>query len=140
MNTRKSVKPFLITLVISMVISLAVLMARQFFTLDDYFEKMSALSDAFFVPGIVLVGFGVLVMVADEGFFDIFRYGLLKLTMTLRVQGKADEDMPKDFYEYRVARHGEKKKPQWSIFAVGAIDLLLAVLFLLLYSGGESIL
>lgn len=131
---RKKGLHYLITAVVSLSISLGVLLARGYFSMTDYNGKMAALSDAFFVPGILLSGFGILVVIADEGFFDIFRYGLLKLVSSMRIKNR-DEDMPKDFYEYRTARHGEKKGFMWHILITGIADLLLAVLFLFLYQG-----
>ena len=123
----------LITLAFSIVATIIVLAIRKYLTLTDYFEKMAALSDAFFVPGILLVGFGILVFVANDGFFDIFSYGMIKLISTMRIHRRKDPDGPADFFEYRMAKHGEKKPLPVYLFIIGGIDLALAVVFLILY-------
>ncbi len=133
MKKKKSLIPILVTLAFSIAATAIVLVIRKYFTLTDYFEKMSALSDAFFVPGILLIGFGVLVFVANDGFFDIFSYGMIKLISTMRIHRRKDPDGPADFFEYRMAKHGEKKPLPVYLFIIGGIDLALAVVFLILY-------
>ena len=133
MKKKKSLIPILVTLAFSIAATAIVLVIRKYFTLTDYFEKMSALSDAFFVPGILLIGFGVLVFVANDGFFDIFSYGMIKLISTMRIHRRKDPDGPADFFESRMAKHGEKKPLPVYLFIIGGIDLALAVVFLILY-------
>ena len=123
----------LITLVFSIIATIIVLTIRKYLTLIDYFEKMAALSDAFFVPGVILVGFGILAIVANDGFFDIFSYGMIKLISTMRLRRRKDEDGPADYYEYRKAKHAQKKPLPIFMFIIGGVDLVLAVVFLILY-------
>ena len=133
MEKKKSLIPMLGTLIFSIVITIIVLAIRKYLTLTDYFEKMAALSDAFFVPGILLVGFGILSLVANDGFFDIFSYGMIKLISTMRLRRRKDEDGPADYYEYRKAKHAQKKPLPIFMFIIGGVDLVLAVVFLILY-------
>ena len=125
----------LIGAAVSAVITLGILTIRGYLQLEDYNEKMAALSDGFFVPGVLFLGFGLLVFIADDGFFDIFSYGMLKLVTSIRGRRRKEEDGPKDFYEYREAKHGTKKGPFTHLFFIGALDIALAVLFL--FMGGE---
>ena len=133
MEKKKSLTPLLITLAFSVMLTVIVLAIRKYLTLTDYFEKMAALSDAFFVPGVLLIGFGVLVFAANDGFFDIFSYGMIKLISTMRLHRRKDPDGPADFFEYRMAKHGEKKPLPVYLFIIGGIDLIAAVVFLILY-------
>ena len=133
MEKKKSLIPMLITLVFSIIATIIVLTIRKYLTLIDYFEKMAALSDAFFVPGVILVGFGILAIVANDGFFDIFSYGMIKLISTMRIHRRKDPDGPADFFEYRMAKHSQKKPLPVYLFIIGGIDLALAVVFLILY-------
>ena len=133
MEKKKSLTPVLITLAFSIVLTVIVLAVRKYLTLTDYFDKMAALSDAFFVPGIILTGFGILVLVANDGFFDIFSYGMIKLISTMRLHRRKDPDGPADFFEYRMAKHREKKPLPVYLFIIGGIDLIAAVVFLILY-------
>ena len=133
MEKKKSLTPVLITLAFSIVLTVIVLAVRKYLTLTDYFDKMAALSDAFFVPGIILTGFGILVLVANDGFFDIFSYGMIKLISTMRLHRRKDPDGPADFFEYRMAKHREKKPLPVYLFIIGGMDLIAADVFLILY-------
>ena len=61
----------------------------------------AALSDGFFVTGIVIGGIGLLMLISKTGFFDMISYGLqglLHLIPGMRIHRQ------ESFYDYKMAR------------------------------------
>lgn len=90
-----------------------------------------ALSDGFFVAGLMMAGVGALVLVASTGFFDMFSYAfhsLLVLFTPLR-----NPKNHETFYEYKMARDHKRAASMTAIFAVGVVYLLVSLLCLFLY-------
>lgn len=116
-------KGYLITTAIGAVLTIWILFARGVFA--GYMPAatlMKALSDGFFVPGVLITGVGLLVWVAGEGTFDIMAYGVKLLWDVFRNEWES-------FHDYK-ARKGEKGKPAVSfILHVGVLFLLLAGVF-----------
>lgn len=87
-------------------------------------------SDAFFIPGILLIFSGLLVWLANEGAFDgivwVFRNALSRLIPGNRIN-------PETYPEY-VERRREKNITGYSfLFVVGILSVAVGVVFMLLY-------
>jgi len=93
-------------------------------------EVMRILSDAFFVPGAVLCGVGLLVIVSNGGFFDIFAYGFIAFASVFKKDVKKRKY--KDYVEYKQAQRGEKRNI-WFLFIVGLAFVVVAIIFLIIY-------
>ena len=91
---------------------------------------MAALSDGFFITGVLLASVGLLTWISSTGFFDMLFYGFRGLLSL--VPFKAPRK-PKPFYDYKMERAEKRKKPLNSMLMVGAAYLLLAVIFTVLY-------
>ena len=89
------------------------------------------LSDGFFVPGMLLTGFGALVWIAGTGFFDIFSYGFKSLLVLFTSLRKPQEHVK--FYEYKLEKDAKRGKPMHFLLVVGVVCLLLAVALVMLY-------
>lgn len=89
------------------------------------------LCDAFTVPGILMLGFGLLVFATNGGAFDMLAFGVRKLFDLFK------RDLTKvkyrTFYDYRQAQ-AEKKRSFLHWIIVGGGFLLIAIIFLIIYS------
>ena len=88
------------------------------------------LSDGFFVAGIMLVGFGVLVWVANFGGFTALGYGWYLLVRKLSASRKRFEERL-SYLEY-VRQRREKSKTPACILGTGLICIAAAGVFLYL--------
>lgn len=87
-------------------------------------------SDAFFIPGILLILSGLLVFVANEGSFNAIGY-LMRSVVTKLVPG--DRMKPETYGEY-VERKREKKVTGYSfLFISGLVSIAISTVFLVLY-------
>ena len=116
---------------VSLAMTAGVLLVRGFFGMSDSGMQAGALSDGFFVPGVLFAGIAALSFIADDGMFDIFGYGFLKMKSVFRIRKKED-DGPKSFYEYRMMKHEGKKSSLKFLFVIAGADLTAAVIFLLM--------
>ncbi|MBQ4272721.1 MAG: DUF3899 domain-containing protein [Clostridia bacterium] len=89
------------------------------------------LCNAFFVPGAVVLGIGLLIWTANGGTFDMIAFGVIKLFDLLK------RDMTKvkykTFYDYRQAQQ-DKKRSFTAYLIIGAVLMVIAVIFLILYN------
>lgn len=86
-------------------------------------------SDSFLIPGVILVGFSLLLWIGRQGVFDVLRYGFYRLFESYR---KGMEKRYDSAYEYKQAKTEQRKKhvPFYlSYFVIGGVSLLLAILF-----------
>ena len=125
---------YVVTLSIALLIGLAVLLARDAFHQTDAHLLLQALCDAFFVPGILILCVGFLVVVANDGLFDMINYGVGK-TLRLVLSEKRRSAYPKTFYDYRVMKHEGKNPSAAFLFFIGGGLVLVAVVFLLFSEG-----
>lgn len=132
MKSKKS-KPFLLTAAFGFGIALILFGASSSFRLADWnIEYFGYLADALFIPGYLMVLFGLLIVIDNNSGFDFIRFGLARFWQVVRRQ--KDFDGPKTFYEYRLLE-GEKEASRLyvPIIIIGGAMVILASLSLLLY-------
>lgn len=121
---------YLITSGVGCLIILAIVLSKNIFSLDDAVEVYQVLTDAFFVAGILIAGFGLLVVASNGGTFDMLVYGVGRFFDLFR------RDMMKvkhkTFYDYRMAKQ-DRKLGFGYLVIVGLAFLALSGLFLWLY-------
>ena len=95
-------------------------------------EKYRALCDAFTVPAVLLLAFGALLWVAGEGVFVGIGWAMKNaLLLMIPGQGRNRES----YAEYRERKlAGGKATGLGFLFAVGAVFLVIALVFLVLYN------
>ena len=118
---------YVITFAVLAVFTVLVAWVRGAFISASQKELLGKLSDAFFVPGILAVCFGLLIVASNGGTFDMLAYGVRTLFRLFRKD-------PKDrkyggFYEYRKARQ-EKKRTFWYLVIVGGVFTLIGAALL----------
>lgn len=93
-------------------------------------EQYRILSDAFFIPGIVLILAGLLVFVANEGALNGISY-VMKFAVKFFASGGR---MKHERYSDYVARKSDKKVTGFGfLFLTGAVSMGISIIFLVLF-------
>lgn len=122
--------PYVITAAVLAVMTVLVAWGRGAFTAKDPEELLRFWCDAFSVPGILGVCFGLLVLASNGGAFDMLAYGVQSL---FRLFKKDPIDRKYGgYYEYQQARK-EKKRSFWYLVIVGGAYLLVGIVLLIVY-------
>lgn len=126
----KKVLKYLIPFLLCAVVVILILVSRGSFSSSGQ-SLMRDLCDAFFVPGVVMTCFGLLVFATNGGAFDMLAFGVRKLFDLFK------RDLTKvkyrTFYDYREAQK-ENKRSFGNFIFVGLGFVLVAIAFFLVYS------
>lgn len=122
---------WLVTLAIGLAMTAAVLASRGGFDQPDGATMMYALCDACFVPGVFFTSIGILVLVANDGLFDMLAYGAHSLLVLFSALRKPENH--ESYYDFKVRRAEHRKRPSLIILWVGLIFLAAATIFLIVY-------
>jgi hypothetical protein len=126
----KTLKRILITLVIGLVFVFMVAASKEVFKETEAKVIFHILSDSFFAVGVVITGFGLLVVASNGGAFDMLSYGVSTFFSFFR-RSKARKYA--DFYEYRVAK--EKNKHNFGFLLIaGSIIIVIALIMYVFYN------
>jgi hypothetical protein len=126
----KTLKRILITLVIGLVFVFMVAASKEVFKETEAKVIFHILSDSFFAVGVVITGFGLLVVASNGGAFDMLSYGVSTFFSFFR-RSKARKYA--DFYEYRVAK--EKNKHNFGFLLIaGSIIIVIAIIMYVFYN------
>lgn len=127
----KKLKNYIITTVVGLFMVGILLLYKDVFHQESTKDVFHVLTDAFFVPGVLITGFGLLVVANNGGTFDMISYGMLLVFNLFR------SDMAKrkykTFYDYRVAK--SENKQSYGYFLIIGIGLIaISIIFLTVYS------
>lgn len=122
----------LIAVLLGLAVTLGVLLGSDAFNAPSQQAWLQALCDAFFVPGVILSGFGLLLFVANDGFFDMINYGVLKVLKLVQREEKRAA-FPKTFYDYKVMKNGARHGGFAWLIWVGLGFIAVAAVLLILY-------
>lgn len=127
----KNARKYLICFGIMAVITVIIMVSFGFFEEKSLSVKYTILSDAFSVPGMVMLLVGALIWISTTGFFDALAYGvgIIFKGFTLFKKGERFER----YYEYKVRKAEKRTKGYGFILISGAIYLLIGVIFILLF-------
>lgn len=126
----KTLKRILITLVIGLVFVFMVAASKEVFKETEAKVIFHILSDSFFAVGVVITGFGLLVVASNGGAFDMLSYGVSTFFSFFR-RSKARKYA--DFYEYRVAK--EKNKHNFGFLLIaGSVIIVIAIIMYVFYN------
>lgn len=126
---KKALK-YIIAAAIGIAVALIIMFTRNITGQDTVKQVFTILSDAFFVPGICLVGVGFIVWASNGGVFDMLAFGFLSLFDVLRKD--ISKRKYKDYYEYRQAKKGEKRGFGFMLL-VGLAFIAVAAVFTAVY-------
>lgn len=127
----KKNKDFVITMIVGAVIALIVSLVRNVFGVASSVEFVSILSDSFFVSAVLLGGFGLLMLIANEGNFDTLAYGF-KIIRCMFTRNSEERKVEKNLFEYRMAKNPDRKSCR-PLIVSGILYLLLSGMFTMLF-------
>ena len=126
---RKYLK-YIITVTIGLAFSALIIFSKDIFNQESTTEVMKILCDGFFVPGVVILGFGLLVVASNGGTFDMIVYGTKKFFDLFR--RNAYKRVNETFYEYKKAKSDKKIEFLYMIIT-GLVFIAISIIFLVLY-------
>jgi len=130
MKEKKGFVRYAITTSVGFLITFLVLLAKDVFSLNVDKDIFHALTDAFFVAGILITGYGLLIISNNEGTFDMIAYGVTRFFDLFRRDIMKVKH--KNFYEYHKAKR-EKKQSFGYLLIVGIAFIVISLIFLWLY-------
>lgn len=125
----KRIKGYLITFGIGITVAFLLMLYKDIFHAKTSVDVFHILCDAFFVPGVLIAGFGLLVLSSNGGTFDMLTYGVIRFFTFFKKDLKAKY---KTFYDYRTAQQGSPRKFLYLVLT-GLTFILISVIFMLLY-------
>ena len=122
----KKIWKYFITALVGLVGALLILVFKDTFAKTAAQKILADLSDAFFVPGVLLLGVGTLLFASNGGAFDMLAFGIMKLFDLFK------RDLTKvkyrTFYDYRQAQKDKKRTFDY-LLIVGAAMVVVASVF-----------
>ena len=128
---KKKAIPYLIEAGIALAAALLVAWHRGVFSAADRAQILGGLCDAFFVPGALLVCFGLLAYCARGGVFDIFSYGAKSLKVLFTPFGKGRHQR---YYDYKLQKEANRGKPRPFTLYLGLFFIAAAAVCLVMYN------
>ncbi|MBQ9979431.1 MAG: DUF3899 domain-containing protein [Clostridia bacterium] len=126
----KTYVKYLITFVVGLILALWVMISKDLFAEERLYMIYQILAESFSVPAVLMLGFGGLVFVSNEGMFDSLSYGLTSFMDLFR---KEKRNKFNTFYDYK-----ESKKDRSMSFGYllicGIVFVAIAIVFHLLYA------
>ena len=126
----KKALPYIITAVVGIIMFIVIICIKKIWNEGETYEVMRMLSDACFVPGVLIAGMGLIVFASNGGVFDMLAYGMIRFFDLFKRDPRNKKY--KDFYEYREAKK-DRKRGMAFMLIVGAVFILFAVIFLIVY-------
>lgn len=113
-------------------LGLLVIALVWFVNAEQEYTLVHRLCDGCYVAAVVLLGSGGLAFCRNKGALDIFGYGAHSL-ITMFNPGNRLARPKEDYYEY-CKRKAEERKPFGHMLIAGAVYLVLALVFVAIYS------
>lgn len=126
----KTLLKYAFTVGFALVIALIILLAQNTFSQTRLRIIYRDLSDACFVPGIILFGFGLIILGSNEGIFDMLAFSVYKLATLFKKDVKDVKYYT--FYDYKEAKK-DRRRSYLHFVLVGLFFVGLGALFLVLY-------
>ncbi len=124
----KYIKYIIVTL-IGILISLSIFSYRNLFNANNIRDIAYILSDGFLLPGVLILGAGLLLLVSNGGMFDIFTYSFKKMRAK-KLYGEKRPSYYNSYYDYRTSK---EKVPFGFLVIVGGIFFALSVIFNIMF-------
>ena len=116
-------KRFVFDAVTGTVLFILTAVRRGLLVAGEIQDVFGILSDCFVIPGIILLGCGLLSFAAGEGIFDMLAYSAYFL-----VKPHCGED----YYQYKCRRREKRTRYNGTLF-VGLVFLIIGAVFLTVY-------
>ena len=103
-----------------------------FFRTKSVRQIYAMLSDCFLIPSVLLIGIGLMAIISDEGFFDLFGFAFSNITFLF--SRHKEERARETYYEYHERRKARREgKAKWHLVLVGLVFLIPCLIFMFIY-------
>ncbi len=124
-------KEYVITTAVALAVGAMIALSRGIFQEDEIDMVITIISDAFFIPGVLLLCIGLIVYASNEGLFLSISYGFKAIGRT--ITAKKDEKLMNEKYHEYYARQIQKKSKCKHFLIVGAVFVVVSLLFVIIY-------
>ena len=115
---------YAVTVGFGLVTALLMVLLRGDFAGSDAAERWRLIADAFFVPGALLLGVGLMIWISGQGEFDILSFGVKK-SFSVLLPRERREAQPKTLFDYKQQRAEKGQPPIKHLLIVGLVFVLL---------------
>lgn len=129
-NFFKKALPYIISSVTGILIFVLIICVNKIWDQSNTKSVMQVLSDAAFVPGVILAGFGLIVFASNGGVFDMLSYGFIRFFDLFKKDCRNNKY--KDYYEYSQSKK-DRKRGMAFLLIVGLAFIMLSVVFFIVY-------
>lgn len=127
-------KEYLVTISAAGALAVYILYYKGIFHMTAQVDIYRILCDAFFVPGILLTCLGVLVEIANSGFFYIFGYST-RLFFDHFTKKKKFRHEYDSYFDYTTTKRKMKKAPTSFVLKTGILFMGISAVFAVLFYG-----
>lgn len=127
----KEYKEYAITTAVAAGLTVILILSRGIFQEEELDMVITIISDAFFIPGVLLLCVGLIVVASNEGLFLSISYGFKVIGRTITAK-KEERLMEEKYHEY-YARQIQKKTKCKHFLLVGAGFIAVSLLFVVVY-------
>lgn len=131
MDYIREYKEYVITTAIAFAFGIVTALSRGIFQEEEIDMVITIISDAFFIPGVLLLCVGIIVYASNEGLFLAISYGFKVIGRTFTA--KKDEKLINEEYHEYYARQIQKKAKCKHFLIVGAVFVAISLLFVVIY-------
>ena len=129
----KTLLQYSITAAIGICVAVVIMAVKGLFGGAELAAKdvYQILCDAFFVPGVLIGGVGIIVFASHGGVFDMLGYAV-RLFFDL-FRRDVTKRKYRDFYEYKEAKKDKQRSSILFLLIIGCALIVISVVFLILY-------
>ena len=131
MDLIREYKEYAITAMVAFGVSILIALSRGIFQQDEIDMVITIISDAFFIPGVLLICVGLIVYASNEGLFLSISYGFKAIGRT--ITAKKDEKLMDEKYHEYYARQIQKKAKCKHFLLVGLAFVVISLIFVGVY-------
>lgn len=131
MDLVREYKEYAITVAVALAVGVLIALSRGIFQEDELDMIITIISDAFFIPGVLLICVGLIVYASNEGLFLSISYGFKTIGRT--ITAKKDEKLMEEKYHEYYARQIEKKTKCKHFLLVGLVFVVISLVFVGIY-------
>ena len=129
---RKRLLKYSVAILCAAAFSFLILWLNEIGDAEILSDKFKILSDAFTVPGVLLIMVGALIWTSTQGIFDGLGYSFGRIgSMFIPLYQKSFEHLT--YYDYKMSKVDKRIKGYSFLFYVGIGFLVVGILFFVLY-------
>ena len=121
---------YIITIGVGLIIAATIIFGGNVFNQESTSDVMKLLVNGFFVPGVLILGFGLLVVASNGGTFDMIVYGTKKFIDLFRKPQY--RKITNTFYDYRRSKQ-EHPGASAHLVLVGIGFIVVSLILLIFY-------